>query len=229
MQYIAEYWTRSLDEIFCIASAMNEVTTQFPHVITKPKDKYVPLSTIKDWYNFYIVVSGIDRLMNIVTSESKLLSQDNTTKQTVGHLKNATSSLSAVLTIFAALEATFPNLKSRISMTLHFIGARTHEFQDLYSTEKLLHLLPVLKTLQLIFIGPDIDPQAVAQWGIGKATKYRHDCAPCSSNNRTITFTLWQGTYKCYIETSTYLSQILRWLFIPASRTPISSRNGVQP
>jgi splicing suppressor protein 51 len=172
--------------------------------VTKPKDTYVPLSAVESWYDFYIEVSSKDELRNMATSEWKLRSQDETSKLKVGHLTGITNNTSSILTIIAALEAAFPNLGSKTSLTLHLIGARTIEFNAMYCMEELLHLLPALKTLELVLIGPDIHPQVTFYSGMEIKQKLHHDCSSCTSKNRTMTFTLWKETYERYIERPEY-------------------------
>ncbi|EPE36752.1 hypothetical protein GLAREA_08915 [Glarea lozoyensis ATCC 20868] len=130
-----------------------------------PRKHYRKLSTAKNWYEYFSSISDKkEAVENVITPSFDLnlplLAQaDAETQKSLQrlwlYLTLATETQSMPLTILAALELTIPSLATKTELTIHLIGAGAKELQNLLIFEELLHLLPSLKTLKLVFAGPE--------------------------------------------------------------------------
>ncbi|MCJ1284500.1 hypothetical protein MMC26_003833 [Xylographa opegraphella] len=117
------------------------------------------------------------------------------------------------LTILSALEKGLPNLTSRSKLVIHIVGATTVEFKNLKVFEEILHLLPTLKHLQLILVGPN-SPSANLEKPEGIGEPIELDCCPiCTSLGRGRSMTSYWGLYHEYAKTSQYHPPDLAVLF----------------
>lgn len=169
-----------------------------------PRDSYVPLSTATGWYEYFTKISDKSMLSEMVSPEMvPLVPGDQRSLGLLGLMRCSTSTGTMALTVIAALEAVFPDISTRTSLKLHFVGAALREIEGLMVYEELLHLFPSLKQLELTYIGIDIPKQSAKEVGPRKRMQLGC-CPPCTDAKRTRSLALYEGTYHDYSKTDSY-------------------------
>lgn len=165
---------------------------------------YLPLSTAANWYDYYNKISDKSMMSDMISPEMQVIEpSERRSHGLLGLLRYNTSTVTLALTIIAALEAIFPDIGTRTTLSLHFIGAASRELTGLMVYEELLHLLPSLKTLELTFVGIDIPKQASEE--VGRRNRMQLECCPpCTSAKRTRSLALYQGAYHDYVKLDGY-------------------------
>ncbi|KAJ7280266.1 hypothetical protein C8J57DRAFT_1567542, partial [Mycena rebaudengoi] len=97
-----------------------------------------------------------------------------------------TESASIPLTLLSALEDTIPDVQTRSKLCIHIVGAADKETMSTGMLEELLHYLPSLKIITLVFIGPELT---------NDATPLNRACQSCQRIKRRRTIICWSGTY----------------------------------
>jgi mitochondrial splicing suppressor protein 51 len=191
---------------------------------TKPRTSYKPLSSAANWADYYLNISG-----GCITLEpflQRVLRQDLASEEVEGvpegatpdeihaarqfnlSLKLATDTLSRPLSIIAALEDI--GLVSKEKITLHVIGAAGKEMAEMMLMEELLHLLPSLNHLDILYIGPNTPV-------LNSPFEYETidlDCCPtCKSRNRRRSVTLYRALYHDFAQSPHYRKPDLAVLF----------------
>jgi len=169
-----------------------------------PKKEYVALSTAANWYEYYFNISDKTDFKPMVTRELRLVpNAPPDAAELLGVLRCGSGTGTMALTVIAALEKAFPDISTRSSITLHFIGAASWELSRLIVFEELLHLLPALKELKLTFVGFEIPKQTVAEMGINRT--FSAQCCPdCTTRGRTRILSLWQGAYHDFLRSNMF-------------------------
>jgi splicing suppressor protein 51 len=115
------------------------------------------------------------------------------------------------ITILAALEATIPNLAEKRRLTLHLIGVTTREWRNSSLFEELLHLLPSLKSLNIVCVGPNSFSE------IGKDTLTANldleCCQSCRRSSRKRTMRSFRGFYHDFVQRRDYEKPDMAVLF----------------
>nr|GAT51356.1 predicted protein [Mycena chlorophos] len=109
----------------------------------------------------------------------------------------ATESTSIVATLLSALDIAIPNLARRKSLCIHVAGAAERELETQGMGEELLHYLPKLKTLTMIYVGPEV-------WDNGSEGHNfacMKECLPQGRRRFSIRRTM---TYHAFTQTSTF-------------------------
>jgi splicing suppressor protein 51 len=120
----------------------------------------------------------------------------------------ATDKSTMILTIIAALEAVFPDIGTRATITLHLIGATGKELDALMLFEEMLHLLPSLQKLHCAFVGLEMPTPG------NPGEKLVLDCCPdCVKAGRARSMEMWKGAYHDYIKTDPYFKPDLAVAF----------------
>ncbi|CAG8689860.1 325_t:CDS:1, partial [Dentiscutata heterogama] len=103
-----------------------------------------------------------------------------------------TNTLSLPLTILSALERFYSRsqLRSFDDLVVHFIGAGKYEVSALMSFEEIMHILPNIKTLQLILIGIELSSKII---GVSLQC-----CPRCTKANRKRIYSLHPVSYDEY-------------------------------
>ncbi|KAG0648277.1 Zinc finger MYND domain-containing 17 [Hyphodiscus hymeniophilus] len=154
-----------------------------------PRTTYVPLSTAESWYDYYTKISDKSMVAGLLSPDLKPLA-DNANMSSA--LIAATDELCLFLTIIAALEAT--HLATKPNITLHLVGANAVELGSLMLFEELLHLLPTLQNLHVVFVGPEL-PRSVS----GEDESTPLDCCPeCTGLKRTRSLAMTTCAYHDY-------------------------------
>jgi splicing suppressor protein 51 len=161
------------------------------------------LSTAKDWYEYYTKISDKGIFEKFVNSDMEVSApRDQQAHEVLGLMRYATNTGTMALTIIAALEYSFPDIEERTSLKIHLVGAMLREFQGGSILEEILHLLPSLKRLELIFIGLEIPKRTASEMG---ARIDQLECCPsCTSAGRTRSYGMFLGTYHDYVKTNHY-------------------------
>jgi mitochondrial splicing suppressor protein 51 len=190
----------------------------------KPRTSYKPLSSAANWAEYYFNLS--DRYSTLEPFLQRFLRQNlalelaeevlegatpdeiHTARQLSLSLKLATDTLSPPLSIIAALEDI--RLVSKEEITLHVIGAARNEISEMMLMEELLHLLPSLKRLDILYIGPNTP-------ALNSSFEYKTidmDCCPaCKSSNRRRLVTLYRALYHDFAQSPHYRKPDLAVLF----------------
>lgn len=144
-----------------------------------PRSSYVPLSTLQSWKE-YFELSG-NPLAPAIDNDFQPVNDDQKVHTIWRLLKLATESSSFILTVLAGLESAIPDLASRTSLTLHLLGPDSQELKFMRLHEELLHLLPKLQHLVVVFVGPEFPIT-----GKDSQTPMNLECCPeCQSAGRT--------------------------------------------
>ncbi|KAF7305519.1 MYND-type domain-containing protein [Mycena chlorophos] len=114
---------------------------------------YIPPSSLSGWEDYKMRIFPEFDFAADVTSWEFRRAVPNAA-QAVDLL--ATESTSIVATLLSALEIAIPNLARRKSLCIHVAGAAERELETQGMGEELLHYLPKLKTLTMIYVGPDV-------------------------------------------------------------------------
>jgi splicing suppressor protein 51 len=162
-----------------------------------PRKTYIPLSTVPDWYTYFTLISSQPNISGRVSPDTldPIPSPEDNLEElqdTSSFLKAATDKIGMMVTILAGLEAVFPDLKDKETLTLHIIGATAKELDALMLFEELLHVLPSLKSIHTSFIGLELpspeDNEALASLPLDC-------CEPCIALNRKRSMTMYKGSY----------------------------------
>ena len=122
-------------------------------------------------------------------------------------LKSATSTSTMPLTVLTALEDTHPQLSSMQRLTIHIVGATGREALNLMIFEEIVHLLPSLKHLYTVLIGPKLGADNSGQ-------EVEMECCPeCTSQGRRRTFSSHHSLYHEYAASAAYAKPDLAVLF----------------
>ncbi|KAH8654935.1 hypothetical protein BGZ60DRAFT_532567 [Tricladium varicosporioides] len=162
----------------------------------KPRQRYIPLSTVAGWQEYYTKISDIMDTYDVsMDKEVRLIEGAPMAQEFVGLMRLATGTMTMALTILAALEKVFPNLSTMSAIRIHVIGAAGNEIVGLMVFKELLHLLPYLQILQLDLIGLDVPLKMVTQRPLKMEC-----CLACSKAGRIRTVSLWRGAYHDYVK-----------------------------
>ena len=170
---------------------------------TFPRKQHFPLSSAKDWYDYYTTLSDKGGFRSKMNRDLKYLANDPREREFVEYMRYGTNTTTIQLTLIAALEAIIPNVSTRGSINLHIIGAAGAEYASVPAFEELLHLLPSLTALRLSFVGLNVleDPK----FDTGTQNPHILQCCPmCTKMGRTISITAWRGPYHTYADTEFY-------------------------
>ncbi|TVY45752.1 putative protein MSS51-like protein, mitochondrial [Lachnellula occidentalis] len=167
----------------------------------QPRETYLPLSTATGWHDYFTRISDKGEHMSEVTSEMQPMTDDPMAVKLAGLLRLASGTSSMALTILTALEAVFPDISTRTTLKLHFIGAAGPELASLMVFEELLHLLPSLKDLELTLVGFELPKPSTST----DDSAMKLECCPaCTATSRTRSLRLWKGGYHDYVMTDGY-------------------------
>ncbi|KAE9380958.1 hypothetical protein N431DRAFT_396252 [Stipitochalara longipes BDJ] len=191
---------------------------------SSPKSSYRPISTINSWHEYFTRITNYERaLSGIVNSDFGLNQtflqslQDEKervkTKAWYYFLFMGTARLSMPISILAALKKSTHDLSTRQSLSISLIGAGEMEIAGLWVFEELLHLLPALQTLNLIFVGPANKMlPSISSDGKGDVIECKN-CAECVFSNMRRFWDAYGGLYHDYVNTSYYQKPDLAVIF----------------
>lgn len=188
----------------------------------KPRPHYRALKTAPTWFQYFTEISDKkDVVDNFITPEDFELNDacvslaDAATQAAIRNawlfLLNSTESQSMPLTVLAGLEDTIADLLTRKKLTVHFVGASQKELHCSMVFEELFHLLPALKTLQLVMVGPEY-----LRGGSGTTLgeEMKMDCCPkCTTSSRKRTMQMFAGMYHEFGALPTFTKPDLAVLF----------------
>jgi mitochondrial splicing suppressor protein 51 len=187
---------------------------------SSPRSSYWALSGINNWYEYFTTFSGqkhvLEGLVNpdfsLNTTALPLLGEQDRAqmKSAYYYFLSRTATLSMALTILAALEKGMNDLSSRTSLTISLVGARSSEIESAWVFEELLHLLPKLHTLNLMFVGPE--SKVINPDGKGNILEYEN-CPACKSLHKKRVGGLHCGFYHDFIKEPYYQKPDLAVLF----------------
>ncbi|KAJ7485196.1 hypothetical protein B0H11DRAFT_2018436 [Mycena galericulata] len=150
----ADYYTEAAVDAVRIAYAKARRSRRmlmFPTESTRTS--YIPLSKLTGWADYYKKVYPEFKIgIYFIAKEFQSAHPDAT--RAVELL--ATESTSIPLTLMSALEDTLPDLPKRQNLCIHVVGASERELISTRMMEELLHHLPHLKSVTMIYVGPDV-------------------------------------------------------------------------
>lgn len=101
---------------------------------------------------------------------------------------------SGALTLLNALEEVLPDIRAVSNLTIHVIDAGSREIREQDAMEELLHLLPSLKVLTMVYIGRVFPPQRDEA-----DTACNMACDQCQEAGRIRTTRAYGGTYQDFL------------------------------
>ncbi|KAF7290658.1 MYND-type domain-containing protein [Mycena indigotica] len=111
----------------------------------------------------------------------------------------ATEPTSLIVTLLRGLEIALPDLPTRKSLCIHFVGSSLLEISSQAMNEELLHYLPHLKSLKMVYVGP-----GVASMSEGQPEHTNLACNACTGRRRLRFSILRDATYHDFAQTSTF-------------------------
>ena len=169
-----------------------------------PRKQHFPLSSAKDWYDYYTRLSDKDYFRYKMNRDLKYLANDPKEREYVEYMRCGTNITTIQLTLIAALEAVIPNISTRGSIDIHIIGATGTELCSVPAFEELLHFLPSLTALQISFVGLNVPEEDLAYGTETQRSPTLECCTTCTKMGRKISFTTWRGLYHAYVDTELY-------------------------
>ncbi|PNF18148.1 hypothetical protein B7P43_G02627 [Cryptotermes secundus] len=105
------------------------------------------------------------------------------------------------LTVLFSLQHCNFCLEEIRSLTIHLVGAEMQfEIDTLSKWELLLlHLVPSLRTLKVVFVGPQLETESAYIQTIGKKT-----CKECNAAGRKVIYEFWKTLYHDYLKCDEY-------------------------
>jgi len=100
-----------------------------------------------------------------------------------------TNQLSGPLTLLDIASRFLTDLKERSSLTVHIAGASLYEMMGIIKWEYLAHRLPNITTMQLVFVGPELEQEEDEDIPVPQ-------CGDCTSLGRSITYQTHSSTYQ---------------------------------
>ena len=83
-------------------------------------------------------------------------------------------------------------------LTVHVVGANIMEMLGIIKWELVAHRLPALKSLRLVFVGPELENEEDGECeGLG-------ECSDCSDRGRTVTYEIRRSLYSDYAKSGSY-------------------------
>lgn len=190
------------NEAFIIGYYFESGKVNFDMLMKTPRQTHHPLTAVPNWHEHLTAVSdGPADSPSQIAADLAPLTAEHTPDW---RFAAATATLSRVLTVLAALEAVLPpaDLATRETLTLHFIGAEDSEEQLMLTFEELLHLLPALRTLHCVLVGPQLQTEG----GTGGGTVEVVDCcAACTRAGWAKSFETFEGVYHDYVAHPRYV------------------------
>ena len=124
-----------------------------------PRLSYRPLSTVSNWWEYYIEISDKKSVLGSFVKPAftldTLVVQSSEKEETMAKMINihiymlaGTESLSMALTTLAALEDSMSDLSDRKRISIHLVRARGAETEQSWVFEELLHLYHLFKLYQ---------------------------------------------------------------------------------
>lgn len=176
----------------------------WPGLFVRPRQMFKSLSEIEGWYDYYYTLASnfqikdeIDKESLVCLPESKMFDWP---ALEFCYL-TSTEELSFILTIFAALEKALDNnnlgLFQRTELEVHIVDATQAILERLFESEVILHLIPSLKTMTWVFVGPYISrPTAM----MGQMPDSPEVCDACTNKSRSITNYVHRDEYHSYLK-----------------------------
>jgi splicing suppressor protein 51 len=133
-------WLRS-EMVPPIVAASQEVRT-----------RYTPLSTVKNWQEYFTTLSEYNSSSLFVDSSFKILpshSSDPTALEAWRGFKLISGKLWRPLTVINALEKLYPDIATRESLTIHWLNAMRPDVTTVVTLQGVLHHFPALKKLHV--------------------------------------------------------------------------------
>ncbi|MCJ1476638.1 hypothetical protein MMC13_005306 [Lambiella insularis] len=208
-----------MDEMFRINNFAQGIRMPCRALLEKRKKHYTPISSVPNWYEYYSRIADRSVITGFVRSDFSLdldlkgnaLSSTQATEYWM-HLRFATETSTMPLTILSALEDCLSDLAHRESLLVHVLGANLREAMNMVVFEELLHILPALRHLHFVLIGPDSLLPLEQTRGSGNSIVY--ECCPnCISEGCTRSSSGFTGLYHNYGKTAQYQKPDLAVLF----------------
>ncbi|SJL15656.1 uncharacterized protein ARMOST_19160 [Armillaria ostoyae] len=140
-------------EHLTIAYALARRTSrQFMQRSPVPRSSYLPLSELHGWIEYDRLVPDFDYSLHMNAKEFQN-AHPRAEKAITFMAKEAAS---VTLTILAALEDVVPDLSRRKRLCIHIAGAAHRELPCSGLMEELLHFLPYLEHVAVVYAGPEI-------------------------------------------------------------------------
>ncbi|KAK0466216.1 uncharacterized protein EV420DRAFT_816754 [Desarmillaria tabescens] len=170
-------------EHLTIAYALARRTSrQFMQRSHVPRSSYLPLSELRGWAEYGRLFPDFEYSVHMNAREFQHV-HPSAEKAIALMAKEAAS---VTLTILAALEDTVPDLSRRTRLCIHIAGAAHRELTCSGLMEELLHFLPCLEHVTVVYTGPEItlppSPQNLA-------------CVKCQNRGWSRTSVFHEGSY----------------------------------
>ncbi|KAJ7471872.1 hypothetical protein FB451DRAFT_1559085 [Mycena latifolia] len=157
----------------------------------EPRTSYLPPSSLSGWTDYDRLFPEFSFAVDCTALEFKSAHPDAV--QAVKLL--ATNSASMLMTVFRALEDVLPDLPTRSTLCIHIVAADGRELGSKAIMEELLHYLPRLKSVTLVYVGPEVD---------GAHSAPNLACSQCQGMGRNRATIRHRATYHEFAHSSEY-------------------------
>lgn len=171
------------------------------HFLGRPQEDYTPLSSIKDWYDYY----GIEQIDLQARDFIGAIEGPWTADQVKSLWRLCSDNGTNTNTILAALEDLYSDIGRWTTLKIHILGVTATEAMPRQMYEEILHFLPALKSLEVCLIGPDIPAGLDARDSGGPTAYYQETkipCDRCKQRNKSIQLRYWRGLYHGFVQTN---------------------------
>ncbi|KAJ7186817.1 hypothetical protein C8R46DRAFT_981142 [Mycena filopes] len=123
---------------------------------TTPRTSYIPPSALNNWADYHrrIFPEFLELLVPLTAQKYRVAHPDATAAVRL----HATGSSSIPLTLLATLEELLPDIATRQTLCIHIVGASEREIYSARMMEEILHYLPRLKHVTLVYVGLTVPP-----------------------------------------------------------------------
>ncbi|KAJ6617979.1 hypothetical protein B0H10DRAFT_2031552 [Mycena sp. CBHHK59/15] len=196
--HCASLYTEAADESVRIAYGLATRSQQallfYPKTLQK---SYIPPSSLNGWGDYQAqVFPDFKSTASRLADEFNLRAAHPDAMRAVELLGSEAASMP--LTLLGAMEDTISDLQARTKLCIHVVGAATREMRSLDMMEELLHYLPRLKAVTLVYIGPNLRSLTVP----GQSSNLA--CVSCKKNGRCRTTICRATTYHEFATSQEY-------------------------
>ncbi|KAK7028262.1 MYND-type domain-containing protein [Favolaschia claudopus] len=184
--------TDAVEEVDAAATKKFRVSHSLFLATKQGRSSYIAPSTLSGWADYRTQI-----FPDFPVRVQSFASQFQTAHPDATHAVEllVTNATSMVMTVLAAMEKTLPDLGTRSQLCVHIVAAASRELNSLEMMEELLHYLPKLKDVVVVYVGPTL-PSSHASQNLA--------CSECKQKGRSRKMIMSRNTYHGFAKSATY-------------------------
>jgi splicing suppressor protein 51 len=199
-------WCKQLQDVACVQRVLLAYSKARPlnyaDVIVQASDHqrrtYVPLASAAGWEDYYKRLwPGFEDFILVLATELKQADP----RVEYGLMCMMQDTHSRPLTIVSALEVALPDIAQRRELVVHVAAASWAEWDARGALEDVLHFFPALRSLTMVYAGPEIPPDLAAD---GSVRAQNFACASCNSTGRRRKSVYFHGVHHDFMKSPEY-------------------------